>query len=326
MRIRTLLATGAAGLTAAALVTAVAVSPVTAAAPLPVVAGNTTVLPDGPRLVPSPGSVVNAGQTITLKVAGETFSGRAIPANATGVVLSVSSLIPTAAGDARVWATGGGMPGTPTVSFVKGEKSTSVAFVGLNDSGSINVYASVKTNVIIGISAYVTPLAAPAAPVVKTIAAAESKTLDQVGGSIRGDAANNLKGATAFGSVVLPAGTWDARVVAGFTGLNNSNKECTTGDNFLTGSMVIVKGDGSADPNRLFDFDQVAATTGGVVVPESNSTTLTQDPTLSASTFITLAEDTKVTVRLFGYASDSSTSCTGTLKGNLQSASFLKVG
>lgn len=295
-----------------------------AAIPAPT-AGNMTVLSAPPRLVKAPGTAFAAKQITTYTVAGKTYSGITIPANTTGVVLSITVSSAQANGSVTAWTAEGGQPGTPTVTYTKGVSATNLAFVGLNSAGAFNVASSAAANVLIAVQSYVTPLAATPAPVVKSIPAKDATVLEQVGGSIRGDKANNLKGATPFGSVVLSAGTWDARVIGGFTGLNNGNKACTTGDNFLTGTMVLVKGDGSTDPNRNFDFNQVAATAGGVIVPESDSATLTQDPTVQANTFITLTEDTKVTVSLFGYASNSSTDCTGTLKGNLQSAQFLKV-
>lgn len=308
----------AGGITVASLNTA-------SAAVLPSVPGNVTFLNVGPRLAPVPGHVLTPGQVTTIQVAGKTFSGVSIPANTTGLVLNVSSYQPQAAGIIRVWPTDTGQPGTPSVTFASGQAASSVVTVALNSEGKFNVAATANTNVLISVNAYVTPLGVAPAPVLKTIDAQGATVLEQVGGPIRGDASQNLKGATAFGSVTLTPGTWDSRVVGGFTGLNNTNKACTTDDNFLTGTMVLVKGEGSTDSNRLFDFDQVAATDGGVIVPESNSATLTQDPNLNVDTFITVTENTKVTVRLFGYASNSSTDCTGTLKGNLQSAQFLKV-
>lgn len=149
------------------------------------------------------------------------------------------------------------------------------------------------------------------APVVKTITGG-TKTLD-VGGSIR-------TRSTDFGSVTLAAGTYDARVIGGWTGLNNTTKACTTDNNFLTGTLAVVKG---ADIAADFSND---VTAGGVIIPEANSDTLTQDPTAAVNTYLTLTENTDVHVKLFAYASDSSQSCSGVLKGNLQTAQFVKIG
>ncbi len=318
---------------AAATVVAVAVAGIVAvttgasAAVLPPMPGEVTFL-SGPRVASSPGTPINANQTVPIQIGGKTFGSTAIPANATGVVLTVTSNQPQAAGIIRVWTTDAGMPGTPAVTFGKGQQVTNTVTVALNDAGKFNLWSNVRTYALVIINAYVAPETPAAAPVVKTIAAKPATKLNQVGGSIRGDKANNLKGATEFGSVVLPKGTWDARVIGGMVGLNNGNKTCTTGDEFLTGTMILVKdydGTSDTDTNRYFDFSQVATTVGGVVVPESNSASLTQDPTLNASTFITLGADTKLSVLLFGYASNSSTDCTGVLEGVLTSAEFRKV-
>lgn len=299
------------------------------AAPTPApaqAAGNITTIANPPRFVASPGDTLTANVLKHVKVAGATFGAVTVPENATGVSLNVSNNQSGADGQIRVSAKGTPRSGSATVNWVKGQANTASVFVAIGEDGSISFESTSTTRYLVSLTGYVTPVAAPATPVVKVIAAKNSTKLDQVGGSIRGDKSQALKGATDFGSVTLPAGTWDARVIGGFKGLNNTTKACTTGDNFLTGTMILVEGNGSEDANRLFDFDQVLATDGGVVIPESDSATLTQDPTVKVNPIFTLEEETKITVRLFGYASNSSTECTGTLEGNLQSASFLKIG
>jgi hypothetical protein len=285
------------------------------AAPVPAVAGNITMLPSMVRIYGSNNALnLAAGGSSTTTVAGQTFGGQAIPENATGVTLSVSTIGDTAQtgkGQVRVWTTGAAEPGSPVVFFDAKQGATNITFVALDSNGQINIKAiDHSTRLLVGILNYVTPLAAPAAPVVKSIAGS-TKTLD-VGGSIR-------TRATDFGSVSLAAGTYDTRVIAGWTGLNNGNKDCTTDATFLTGTLVVVKGDSIAA-----DFSN-DVTAGGVIVPESNSETLTQDPTAAINTYLTLTETTNVHVQLFAYASDSSQSCSGVLKGNVQSAQFVKV-
>lgn len=298
----------------------------------------TVALPDQPRIVPQPGLTINAGETKTFQIAGQTYSQNGLvvppgvppvraaaavatttfPANITGLTITISSIHPTGNGGLTVWTTDAGKPGTTTVAFKTGERNTNITQVAVNSDGKISVYASVKTAFVMGALAYTIPQEQNV-PVLKSIAASD-KALDQVGGPIRGNG-SDLKGATDFGSVTLTKGTWDARVIAGWTGLKNSNKACTSDDNFLTGTLVVVKG-----ATIAADFSNVAATTGGVIIPESNSASLTQDPTATATTFITVTEDTSVHVKLFAYDSDSSTGCTGTLHGNVQSAQFYKVG
>lgn len=297
------------GLTALALGVAFAVTGLTqaqAAVPAPV-AGNITVLSVAPRIVPSPGSVFAPGETKTFDVAGKTFSGVTIPANATGITISISATNSAGPGKLTAWTTDAGQPGPGTVTYTVGGGQTNVAFVGLNDHGQFNVYSSAKTQALIAIQGYVTPVAAP---VVKTIGAQASKTID-VGGSIRSRA-------TDFGSVTLPAGTWDARVLGGWTGLNNVNNTVASGVS-LTGTMVLVKGDTIAA-----DFSN-DVTAGGVVIPRSSSNTLTQDPTASISTILVLDAPTEVHVKMFAYASDSSQAGSGELEANLQGAQFVKL-
>lgn len=283
----------------------------------PEVAGNITILARAPRVVSSPGTAFAANEEKSFQIAGRTFGGYAIPANATGVTLAASVTGPAAAGKLTVWTAEAGRPGTPSVTYAAGQSATSLVFVGLNSEGRINVHSTAAANVLLAIEGYVTPVVPPtipdSSPEVKTIAAKAPTALTGVGGSIRTKS-------TTFGSVELSAGTWDAHVMGGWTGLNNGDKACTPDGTFLTGSMVLVRGDAAS-----FEFADVVATAGGVLIPESNSASLTQDPTATISSVFTLAEATKVTVRLFGYASDSSTACEGVLKGNLQGAQFVKL-
>jgi hypothetical protein len=289
------------------------VVPAASAAIPPATAGNVTVLAGAPRLVKSPGTALNAGQIVKFTVAGKSFGGVAIPANTTGVVLSITATNPQAAGRLTAWTAEGGQPGTPTVSYVKGQSATSLAFVGLNDAGAFNLFSSAKASALISIQSYVTPVAPvtpPPAPTVKTVAAVASKTI-QVGGSIR-------TRATEFASITLPAGTWDARVLGGFTGLNNVNNTVPAGVS-LTGTMIVQKGETMGD-----DF-QNNVTVGGIVIPRAQSNTLTQDPTAQLTTYITLPTETKLYLKFFAYASDSSTAGSGELQANLQGATFVKV-
>lgn len=269
--------------------------------------GYVTVLPSAPRVVAYPGTQLNAGQTVTVQIAGENFSGTAIPSNTTGVTVSISSVTPAAAGNLKVWTAEAGEPGTPAVVFGAGQSATNVASVGLNSTGKLNVKASVKTRFVLAITEYVTPVPVACKSTLYTIPAAV-KTLTKVGGSIR-------TGATDFGSVTLPAGTYDTRVVGGFTGLNNGD-DWLPADVFLTGTLTVVKGD---EINATFTNN---VTAGGVLIPKSNSATLTQDPTLAISTFLVLDAATDVHVKLFAYASNSGTAGSDHVKANVQSAQF----
>ncbi len=296
---------------------AIAVGVASASVPPPVPA-KTTILPGAPRIVASPGQTLNAGQTATIAVAGKTINGQAYPASTTGLTITVSALNPTSDGFITVWTTDAGRPGTPTVSFKAGQTSTNISQVGLNSEGKLNIYASTKVTYVLGALAYLAPDAAPACE--ETIASipATTKKLEKVGGSIR-------TGATDLGSITLPKGTYDTRVTGGWTGLNKTTDSSKPGYNtvpdgvFLTGTLTVVKG---AEINPTFTNN---VTTGGVLIPKSDSTTLTQDPTALISTFLVLDAPTEVHVKSFAYASNSSTAGSGEVQTNIQSAQFRRV-
>jgi len=320
-----LLVAGAAAVSAtvAGVVTAL---PASAATP-PLVAGNITMLPTMPRVFGASNPLTLAtGQQVTTDIGGETFSGVTVPANATGVTLSVSTVSSganaTGSGQVRVWTGGEGEPGSPTVTFKANEGTSNLGFVALDSAGKINIKAvNIGTKLIIGIVNYVTPVPAPAAPVVKSIAGTARGAIN-VGGSIR------TRG-TEVGSVTLTEGTWDARAVASFQGLNSTNNTVPAGVN-LSGTFVLVKGDGTpGDDTTIIASDFSNDITSAVPsIPRVSSATLTVDPTALISSFIVVpaGETLKVTAVVFAAASDSSQSGSGELKAGLDSAQFVKVG
>ncbi|GIF25509.1 hypothetical protein BJ973_003786 [Actinoplanes tereljensis] len=278
---------------------------------------DTTPTPSNPYIVAPPGASLSSGDATAIQVAGRTFSGTAVPANATGAVVKLSSVNPSSSGVLTVYTTGT-RPGSPTVSYRRGQNVTGTATVPLDSRGRLSVYSSARTKFTLQLQSYTTPTVTPPAPTctatISTIAPS-TKTLTQVGGSIR---AASPAGATDFGSVTLPAGTYDARVIGGFTGFNNTDTWLPSGV-FLTGTMTVVKG---AEINSSFTNN---VTAGGVMIPKSDSATLTQDPTLAISTFLILDTETEVHIKLFAYASNSGTAGSGQVKANVQSAQFRKV-
>jgi hypothetical protein len=284
---------------------------------------NGTVLPQARRIVPFPGMSLNANQTVALQVAGQTFESDAhVPADATGVVVSITSIAPEGNGNLRVWTTGAGTPSTGAVYFHTGEQATNLAFVALGD-GKINVQAiGAKTKFVLALMSYYTPLAAP--PVPTTIAANE-KALENIGPSVRTDNATPGSGVTDLGHVTLPAGTYDTRVIGGFSGLKNT-ADIPAGT-FLEGFLAVTKGAGIPA-----GFGNVLAQTQGVEIPKTNSSsaTYTIDPTIQLSTFITLTESTDVHVQLYAYSSNgvdygSTDDHPLGVKANIASAKFLKI-
>lgn len=276
-------------------------------------------VPSSPYIVAPPGATLDSGDTDRIVVAGRTFSGTAVPSNATAVTVNVAALNPSAAGFLTVFTTGTTRPGGATLSYRRHRDASTTATVTLDSKGRLSVYSSERTQYTLRLLSYTTPDSTPptqgsgspsCTSTISTIAPS-TRTITNVGGSIR-------TRATDFGSVTLPAGTYDARVIGGFTGAT-SNDTWYPNDAFLTGTLVLVKG---ADIAADFSND---VTAGGMVIPKSQSATLTQDPTLSISTFLVLAQSTDVHVKLFAYESNSGTAGSGQLQGNIQSAQFRKL-
>lgn len=291
-------------------IAAVGIASASVPAPQP---ANVNVVPAAPRIVAPPGVLLNAGQTVTIQVAGRTFGSTHVPNNTTGVTVSISSINPSEDGQLTVWTTEVGRPGTPSVNYAKGQSNTNVVTVGLNSQGRINVYSSAATRFVMALMAFNTPdhPVDPACNAALVSIPKSTKTLTNVGGSIR-------TGATDFGSITLPRGVYDTRVIGGFTGLNNTDTWLPSGV-FLTGTLIVVKGD-TIDADFGNDV-----TAGGVILPKSDSATLTQDPTVEVSTFLVLNTATRVHVQLFAYASNSGTAGSGQVKANVQSAQFRRV-
>lgn len=272
---------------------------------------DVTPTPSNPYIVGPSAVTLDDGDTDVLQIAGRTFQGTSVPSNATGATVSITAVNPSSSGFATVYTTGNRRPSTPAVTYRRNQNATGTTSVTLDSRGRLTVYSSERIRYTLRLLSYSTPDTSPACtPTLSTITPS-TRTLTNVGGSIR-------TRATDFGSVTLPAGTYDTRVIGGFTGLNNNDTYLPAGV-FLTGTLTVVKG---ATINSDFTNN---VTAGGVIIPKSNSSTLTQDPTLAISTFLVLTSTTDVHVQLFAYASDSGTAGSGQLKANVQSAQFRKV-
>jgi hypothetical protein len=266
-------------------------------------------VPATPYIVSPPGQTLDDGNTTTIQIGGRTFSGTSVPANATSATVSVSVTNPSSSGYLSLYKAGSSRSGGSTITYRRHQDAAGTATVPLSSTGRITVFSSERVRFTMKLLSFTTPDPAPVCTSTISTIPASTGTLTNVGGGIRA-------GATDFGSVTLPAGTYDTRVIGGFTGFNNTDTWLPAGV-FLTGTMVVVKG---ADIAADFSND---VTTGGVIIPKSNSTTLTQDPTLAISTFLILNATTEVHVKLFAYASDSGTAGSGGhVKANVQSAQF----
>ncbi|XVU27798.1 hypothetical protein ACQPZJ_12375 [Actinoplanes sp. CA-054009] len=273
-----------------------------------IASADTTPTPSNPYIVAPPGISLGNGDATAIQVAGRSFSGTAVPANATSALVKITSVNPSSSGSLTVHTPNKRADRT-TVSFRRGQTASGTANVALDSRGRLSVYSSARTRFTLQLQSYTTPT--PTCTATISTIAPSTKTLTNVGGSIRA-------GATDFGSVTLPAGTYDARVIGGFTGFNNNDTWLPPGV-FLTGTMTVVKG---ATINSDFTNN---VTAGGVMIPKSDSATLTQDPTLAISTFLVLDAPTEVHIKLFAYASNSGTAGSGQVKANVQSAQFRKL-
>lgn len=281
--------------------------------------GNITVLSASPRIVPSPGSVLAANTTKTFKIAGGTFDGFVIPANATGAVLSVSAGNPSGAGDITVWTHSGGKPGTGQVRFAAGENATSVVVVGFDSGGFFDVQSTVNTHVNIGINSYITPLDAPPAPVIKKINATDV-ALAHIGPSVRTDNATPGSGVTDMGNVSLDAGTYEVTVTAGFSGLKKDAD--IPAASTIYGGLFMTKGAGIPA-----GFGNVLGQSQGIPLPKTNSgsATYTIDPTVSLAQVLVLTETTDVHLQMYGYSSDGVDRAALGVHANIQNAQFRKL-
>lgn len=318
MRLKTKLLSLAAVLAIGAVAVTGYASVASASVPTPS-KGNVTILSAAPRIVASPGSTLVAGVTKTFKIAGASFGGFAIPANATGAVLSVSSGNPSGAGDITVWTHGGGQPGTGQVAFSQGEEATSVVVVGFDSDGFFDVESTVNTHVNMAINSYVTPLDAPPAPVIKKIDAV-NHPLAHIGPSVRTDNATPGSGVTDMGNVSLDAGTYEVTITGGFSGLkNNADIPAAT---TIYGGLFMTKGTGIPA-----GFGNVLGQSQGIPLPKTNSGsgTYTIDPTVSLTQVLVLTETTDVHIQMYGYSSDGVDRTALNVSANVQNAQFRKL-
>jgi hypothetical protein len=286
-----------------------------AASPTPV-AANVVAIPLT-RIVNTPGDALANGGTVSVQVAGT----HGIPVNATAVEGLLSVYEDTGVSRVSVETDGTGAPGTPTViggrTTIAQPSGAGEAFhVALSSTGKVAVHnVGAATRFLLAVSGYDVPAITCQSSLFSITPA--KVTLGHVGGSIR-------TGATDAGSVQLPAGTYDTRVLGNFFGLNNADDAAFAGHQ-LFGTMVLVKGDAIA-PDFSHDI-----TDGGHLIDQANSATLTVDPTTQVSTFLTLAAPTAVHVEFFAALDDSSSTGTtgqpgaGAVTATIQSAQFRSV-
>ncbi|MCU1361858.1 MAG: hypothetical protein JWN99_3147, partial [Ilumatobacteraceae bacterium] len=92
---------------------------------------------------------VTAGSTTHL-----TIVGQYVPANARSVVLNVTVTDPDVAGFLTVYPGGAARPPTSNVNYVAGQTIPNAVIVGLGPSGTVDIFSSATSHVIVDIVGY----------------------------------------------------------------------------------------------------------------------------------------------------------------------------
>lgn len=259
---------------------------------------------------------IAANTTQTVDIGGSTINGYSYPAALTGVTLNISAQGVGAAGGLTVWTAGEGKPGNPAITYADNTVTTGQVAVTTNTAGAIQIANTGKVKIKVGVASYLLPKTDPA-PVFAAIAPAE-KTLTHIGVSVKSDCGCAGGGTTDLGSVTLPAGTWDVRIMGGFTGIKAS-VDLASGEEIIGGLFL------ASDDHISSGFAQVITQNQGVKIPHTTTGTLTVDPTDNLSDFITLTAPTTVHVLAYAYSTASQDRSDLGVKANIRTAKFLKV-
>lgn len=310
MRNKLIFALGASAILAGgSLLTANLASADVTAAPAEVVAISASRIMDN--------VTINANTTQTIDIGGSTIAGFSYPAALTGVTLNISAQGVGAAGGLTVWTAGQGKPGNPNVVYGSNTVTDGQVDVTTNGAGAIQMANTGKVKVKVGVASYLLPKGV-VLPTFANIAPNEV-TLAHIGVSVRNDnEAAAGAGATDLGSVTLPAGTWDARIMGGFSGIKAS-VDLASGEQIIGGLFL-------ANDNKITSgFGEVLSQDQGVPIPHTASGTLTVDPTVNLSDFLTLTEPTTVHVLAYAYSTASQDRSSLAVKANIRTAKFLLV-
>ncbi|MCE9622019.1 MAG: hypothetical protein K8R99_06735 [Actinomycetia bacterium] len=93
---------------------------------------------------------VAAGSTYVLPIAGRI----GIPANAESVVLNVTAVLPSDAGFITVFACGQPVPNASNLNFFPGDVVPNLVLVGVGTGGSVCLFSSAETDILVDISGY----------------------------------------------------------------------------------------------------------------------------------------------------------------------------
>lgn len=262
---------------------------------------------------------IPANTTQTIDIGGSTINGFTYPAALTGVTLNISAQGVAAGGGLTIWTAGQGKPGNPNVAYANNVVTTTQVDVTTNTAGAIQIANTGQVKVKVGVDSYLLPKGTPPPPVFAAIAANEA-TVKHIGVSVKDDCGGCAgNGVTDLGKVTLPAGTWDVRVMGGFSGIKSTS--VLNAGTQLYGGLFLTKGAGVTA-----GFANIITQYQGVLIPRTKVGTLTIDPTVTVSDFIVLPVATEVHVSAYVYADDSIARDDSLgLKANVRSAQFLKV-
>jgi hypothetical protein len=131
-----------------------------------------------------------AGHVLEFAIAGRA----GVPANATATSLSLTVTEPSTAGFLTLWACGGDRPLASQLNYAAGQTVAGTAVTALSASGSVCVYASGSTEVVVDVAGYAQPLSgySPLRP---------ARLVDTRGGYPTIDGSFSGAGALAGGSV-----------------------------------------------------------------------------------------------------------------------------
>jgi len=96
---------------------------------------------------------VAAGSTYELPISGRV----GIPGVIESVVLNVTAVLPTSAGFVTVYACGGPIPDSSNLNFVPGEVIPNFVLVSVGAGGSICLFTSAQTDLLVDVSGYFSP-------------------------------------------------------------------------------------------------------------------------------------------------------------------------
>jgi len=239
-------------------------------------------------------NAIAAGGTETIHVAGS-FN---VTADATAVVLNVTSVASNAPGFFTVFPAGAPLPNASNLNYVSGEVVPNLIEVGLGTGGEVSIYSSAQSDAVVDVEGFVHPPAGDAPSGLYNPLPSPVRICDTRAGDPSG-----LTGANAqcLGERISGGGAIAVQV-AGINGVPNTASAVVlnvTDVNPTAAGFLTVFPEGGAQPtasNLNFGAGQVTA--NRVIVPLSAGTSPGQISIFSST-------DTDVVVDISGYYSSA---------------------